>query len=92
MVSFADAVENLKLGSYEHLEQDFEPSAWTTPVPAIKDRDLLIRFDFTDNQEYIYEVLKVSREKVVFRHFTRQRLDLKRLDKTDIVYTLPWSL
>lgn len=92
MVSFADAVEDLKLGSYEHLEQDFEPSAWTTPVPAIKDRDLLVRFDFTDDQEYIYEVLKVSREKIVFRHFTRQRLELKRLDKTDIVYTIPWSL
>jgi methionine-rich copper-binding protein CopC len=92
MLSFADAVEDLKLGSYEHLEQDFEPSAWTIPIPAIRDRDLIIRFDFTDDQEYIYEVLKVSREKVVFRHFTRQRLDLKRLDKTDIVYTFKWTL
>jgi hypothetical protein len=92
MLSFAEAPEDLKLGSYEHLEQDFEPSAWTTPVPAIRDRDLIVRFDFTDDQEYIYEVLKVSKEKIVFRHFTRQRLELKRLDKTDIVYTIPWVL
>nr|BDD46252.1 hypothetical protein 84 [bacterium] len=92
MISFADTPEDLKLGSYEHLEQDFEPSAWTVPIPAIKDRDLLVRFDFTDDQEYIYEVLKVSREKIVFRHFTRQRLELKRLDKTDIVYTFDWVL
>ena len=92
MLSFADTVEDLKLGSYEHLEQDFEPSAWTVPVPAIKDRDLVVRFDFTDDQEYIYEVLKVSREKIVFRHFTRQRVELKRLDKTDIVYTFNWTL
>jgi hypothetical protein len=34
-------------------------------------------------------VLDVTKEKLVFRHFTRQRLRLKRLDKTDIVYTYP---
>jgi len=92
VLSFADSAEDLKLGSYEHLQQEFEPSAWTIPIPAIKDRDLIVRFDFTDDQEYIYEVLKVSREKIVFRHFTRQRLELKRLDKTDIVYTFDWIL
>jgi len=92
IISFADAVEDLKLGAAEHLEQDFEPSAWTVPIPAIKDRDLIVRFDFTDDQEYIYEVLKVSREKIVFRHFTRQRIELKRLDKTDIVYTFGWTI
>jgi hypothetical protein len=92
MISFSESTEDLKLGSYEHFQQEFEPSAWTTPVPAIKDRDLIVRFDFTDDQEYIYEVLKVSREKAVFRHFTRQKMDLKRLDKTDIVYTIPWTL
>jgi hypothetical protein len=92
MLSFADTMEDLKLGSYEHLQQEMEPDAWTIPIPAIRDRDLIVRFDFTDDQEYIYEVLNVTREKVIFRQFTRQRIKLKRMDKTDIIYTFPWTL
>lgn len=88
MVSFNESPEDLKLGPHEHLQQEYEPGAWTLPIPAIRDRDLLLRFDFTDDVEYIYEVLNTSKEKVFFRHFGRQKLALKRLDKTDIVYTL----
>lgn len=88
MVSFQEAPEDLSLGPAAHLQQEFEPSAWTLPVPAIKDRDLLVRFDFTGDIEFIYEVLDVAREKLIFGHFGRQRMNIKRLDKTDIVYTL----
>ena len=62
------------------------------PNPAVKDRDLLVRFDFNDDAEYIYEILDVTKDKLFYRHFTRQRLKLKRLDQTDIVYTIPYSL
>lgn len=92
MLAFGDTTEDLKLGDHQSLEQDTEPSAWTIPLPAIRDRDLIVRFDFTGDVEYIYEVLNVTKEKAIFRHFTRQRLALKRMDKTDIIYTLPYSL
>ena len=92
MVAFGDTTEDLKLGLHTHLEQAYEPQCWTLPNPAIKDRDLIVRFDFNDDVEYIYEVLDVTREKLFYRHFTRQRLKLKRLEKTDIVYTVPYSL
>ena len=92
MVSFADTVEDLKLGAHEHLEQVYEPSCWTLPAPAIRDRDLIVRFDFTGDLEYIYEVLDVAREKLFFKHYTRQKLRLKRMDKTDIVYTIKYNL
>lgn len=92
VLSFGDTTEDLKLGSHEHLQQEVEPSAWTIPIPAIRDRDLIVRFDFTGDVEYIYEVLNVTKEKNMFRHFTRQRLALKRMDKTDIVYTIPYAL
>jgi len=88
MLRFKEAPEDLKHGEHEHLRQEFEPQAWTLPMPAIKDRDIVIRFDFTDDVEYIYEVLDSSREKLIFRHFGRQNVKLKRMDKTDILYTL----
>lgn len=89
MVKFGDTVEDLKLSQQTHMQVEYEPSCWTLPAPAIRDRDLIVRFDYTNDMEYIYEVLDVTKEKLVFRHFTRQRLRLKRLDKTDIVYTYP---
>jgi hypothetical protein len=89
MVKFGDTVEDLKLSQQSHMQVEYEPSCWTLPAPAIRDRDLIVRFDYTNDMEYIYEVLDVTKEKLVFRHFTRQRLRLKRLDKTDIVYTYP---
>lgn len=92
MIAFGDTTEDLKLGLHTHLEQSYEPQGWTLPNPAIRDRDLLVRFDFNDDAEYIYEVLDVTKEKLFYRHYTRQRLKLKRLDKTDIAYTIPYSL
>lgn len=92
MVKFGDTVEDLKLGQQTHMQVEYEPSCWTLPAPAIRDRDLIVRFDYTNDMEYIYEVLDTTKEKLVFRHFTRQRLRLKRLDKTDIVYTYPLDL
>lgn len=92
MVKFYDTEEDLKLGAQSHLEQSYEPQCWTLFSPAIRDRDLIIRFDYEDQIEYFYEVLKVTREKSFYRHFTRQKLSLKRLDKTDIVYTYPFVL
>jgi hypothetical protein len=89
MVKFGDTTEDLKLGMQTHMQVEYEPSCWTLPNPAVRDRDLILRFDYTNDIEYIYEVLDVTKEKLVFRHFTRQRLKLKRLDKTDIVYTYP---
>jgi len=92
MVSFDESPEDLLYGEREHLQQEFEPSAWSLPIPAIRDRDILIRFDFTNDLEFIYEVQNVSKEKILFRNFGRQKLALKRLDKTDVVYTYPIDL
>jgi hypothetical protein len=92
MVMFGDTVEDLKLGPHSHLEQQYEPACWTLPSPAVRDRDLIVRFDFNNDVEYMYEVLDVTKDKLFYRHYTRQRLRLKRLDKTDVVYTYPYSL
>ena len=90
MLSFPETSEDLKLGAQSHLEQQYEPNCWTLPAPAIRDRDMIIRFDYTDDVEYFYEVLDVSKARTLHRNYTRQKLRLKRMDKTDIIYTFPY--
>jgi hypothetical protein len=58
----------------------------------VKDRDLIVRFDFTGEIEYIYEILNVNRERFVFNKYGRQKLSIIRLDKTDILYQIPYAL
>jgi hypothetical protein len=91
MVMFGDTQEDLSLTSQSHLSQDYKPSCWTLPAPAIRDRDLIVRFDFNNDVEFIYEVLNITKDKLFYRHYTRQRLNLQRMDKTDIVYTINYS-
>lgn len=91
MVMFGDTQEDLKLTSQSHLSQEYNPSCWTLPAPAIRDRDLIVRFDFNNDVEFIYEVLNITKDKLFYRHYTRQRLNLQRMDKTDIVYTINYS-
>ena len=91
MVRFYEAQEDLKLGDHSHLSQDFQPTALALFKPIIKDRDIIVRFDFTGDIEYIYEVLNVNRERFVFNKYGRQKLSIIRLDKTDILYQLPFQ-
>ena len=90
LVRFKETVEDLELHVTRHMSNKFEPSCWTLPIPAIKDRDIIIRFDYTDDLEYFYEVLDTSKEKLIFGHYGRQNLRLKRLDKTDLINTFPF--
>ena len=92
MVKFKDTLEDLKLSAHGHLEQQYEPQCWTLAMPAIRDRDVIVRFDFSGDIEYIYEVLNVTKEKLLYTHYGRQNLTLKRMDKTDILYTFPFVL
>jgi hypothetical protein len=86
MISFPDTVEDLKLDPKSNLEQVYEASCWTLPIPKIADRDIIVRFDFSGDQEYFYEVLNVSSEKLLYKHYGRQKVSVKRLDKTNLVY------
>lgn len=91
MIRFYEAPEDLKLGDHNHLGQDFQPSGLALFKPIVKDRDLVVRFDFTGDIEYIYEILNVNRERFVFNKYGRQKLTMIRLDKTDILYQIPYE-
>jgi hypothetical protein len=68
------------------LTQEFKPTAWTLTVPAVKDRDFIIRFNEDGTDEFRYEILNVTRNKLLFSLSGGQKFQLQRVDKTDIIY------
>jgi hypothetical protein len=85
MVRFNPTVDDLALKQIG-LEQNFNPNCWTLVLPAIKDRDVLIRFDEDGVEEFRYEVINVNRNKLMFSQSGSQTMQVYRLDKTDIIY------
>lgn len=68
------------------LQENFVPNCWTLVVPAIKDRDVLIRFNEDGTEEFRYEVINVTRNKLLFSLSGSQKMQVYRLDKSDIIY------
>jgi hypothetical protein len=91
LLRFKETKHDLDIDAKKHLNVQMSPSCWTLPIPAIKDRDIVVRFDFVNNFEYMYEVLDVTKERFVYKHYGRQNLTLQRLDKTDIIYTFKYG-
>ena len=69
------------------LRHPSELTAWTISVPTLKDRDLVIRYGEDGLEEFRYEVLSVNRNRLFFGQTGKQEFKMRRLDKTDIVYT-----
>ena len=85
LVRFDPTTDDLQLVD-RGLTQDFKPNGWTLAVPSVKDRDFLIRFNEDGTDEFRYELLNVTRNKLLFSYSGAQKFQLYRLDKTDIVY------
>jgi hypothetical protein len=88
MVRFSPTDDDLKM--YEAgLESEFTSDVWTLTVPTIKDRDVIVRFDQDDNQEFRYEVLSVNRNRTLTRLEGAQKFRVQRVRKTDVIYQIP---
>jgi|SRR5271166_4065064 len=85
MVRFDPSVDDL-LPTDSGLESDFKPTCWTLAVPTLKDRDFLVRFDEDGEQEFRYEILNVTRNKLLLNQTGVQKFALQRIRKTDILY------
>lgn len=88
---------DLELTSDRGLAQVDILDGWTIAIPIIKDRDILIKYMFDEVtglfvEEYRYEVLKVTRNKLLFGQPGQQKFTMKKLDKTDEVYKYPVAL
>lgn len=70
------------------LESETNLSAWTLSWPVLKMRDIIILFDPADNEEFRYEVTKVSRSVLLNNVKGAQKFSLTRIRKTDPAYQL----
>ena len=89
LIRIDPATDDLNIVDRGGFEPMYEPDGWTMPFPQIKDRDVLIRFNENNTEAWRYEVLNVTRNKVLFTQMGAQKIKIKRMPKTDIIYQLP---
>jgi hypothetical protein len=85
MVRLDPSVDDL-IAMDSGLESTMQPNVWTIPVPTIKDRDFIVRFDDCGNEEFRYEVLNVTRNKLFLDGTGAQKFAMQRIRKTDPIY------
>lgn len=89
LVRVDPAIDDLNIIDRGGFEPMYEPDAWTLPYPQIKDRDIIVRFIEDTLEEWRYEVLNVTRNKIMFTQLGAQKFKMKRIPKTDIIYQFP---
>lgn len=85
LVRFDPVVDDL-VATDSGLESTMQPSCWTLPVPTLKDRDFIVRFDEDGNEEFRYEILNVTRNKLLLNQTGVQKFTAQRIRKTDVIY------
>lgn len=69
------------------IKQEVEINAWTLSFPTIRKRDVLICYDpVTGLEEYRYEVMNVLINEISLGDTGAQRINIKRIDPTDMIY------
>ena len=86
MIRYSPYVDDLKIDGSQGLTQVTQPTSWTLSVPTIKDRDVIVRYDENFQEEFRYECLDVTRNKLLFGQTGKQEFRAIRLDKTDVIY------
>jgi hypothetical protein len=86
MIRYYPYIDDLKIEDSQGLTQTSDPSSWTLAVPTIKDRDIIIRFNEDGTEEFRYECLNVTRNKLFFGQTGKQEFKALRMDKTDVIY------
>jgi len=89
MIRVKPHTDDLDLKLDQGLIQDTLPEAWTLVFPSLKDRDVIVRFTEQEGftmEEFRYEILDVTRNKLFFSFSGQQSFKMRRLDKTDVIY------
>jgi intein/homing endonuclease len=88
MVRFDPVVDDL-VATDSGLESTMQPNCWCLPVVSLRDRDVIVRFDEDGNEEFRYEILNVTRNKLLLNQTGVQKFTLQRIRKTDVLYMVP---
>ena len=91
-VRFPPYKNDLPLMQYRGISQVDQISVWTSAIPTIKKRDILIRYLPVDagevpTEEFRYEVLDVERNRLLSGDDGKQTITVRKLDKTHEIYT-----
>lgn len=88
MVRFSPADDIVK--QYDSgQESEMFADVWTMVVPTVKQRDIIVRFDQDDNEEFRYEVINVNRNRTLDRLSGGQHFRVQRIRKSDVAYQIP---
>lgn len=94
LIRFSPTDENIILGENGMESQLGSPQVevWGLSVPTIHVRDVLIRFDANNNEEFRYEVISVNRNKTLNNGSTTitgaQKMRIQRIRKFDKKYRI----
>ena len=89
LVRVNPAQDDLKIEDKGGLTPEYVPGAWTIAFPGIKDRDVLIRFNESNTEEFRYQILNVERVRAFFGQAGAQKFSMQRFHRTDIIYQFP---
>lgn len=79
-----DGVILLEAGEESELNLDI----WTLTVPTVHQRDIIVFFDIDDNEEFRYEIGKVTRNNTIIGMEGGQKFKGMRIRKTDPAYQI----
>lgn len=89
LVRVNPAQDDLKIEDKGGLTPEYIPGAWTIAFPGIKDRDVLVRFNENNTEEFRYQILNVERVRAFFGQAGAQKFSMQRFHRTDIIYQFP---
>jgi hypothetical protein len=82
LVRFSPTQDDLEMQD-AGLESKLIPDCWTLAVPSVKDRDFIIRFNLDGTEEFRYEILNVTRNKLMYGESGGQKFTAQRVRKFD---------
>ena len=85
MVRFDPVVDTLK-ATDSGLESDMPATCWTLTVPTVHNRDFIQRYDMDGNPEFRYELVNVTRNRLLLGLEAAQKFSTVRIRKTDPIY------
>lgn len=68
------------------LESQIIFNCWTLAYPALKDSDVIIKFNPDGTEEFRYEILDVTRNALLYGETGNQKFRAQRIRKTSIIY------
>lgn len=93
MVRVAPYKNDLERSPERGLTQIDELSSWTIAIPQLRDSDIVVRYIFDPKtleiigEEFRYQVLHVTRNRIIVGNDGQQQFALRKLDKSDIIYS-----